>query len=177
MRTGLNRFNLFREYHHRPSHDPDHSMPEDELSNRHAVQPAEINLIPHAESRRPPWPFQNMSIYLLMEWMVTGGNRKSIGEVDRLARDVLGSKDFRVHDIADFSARTESKRLDLAEEHNSGSPFSGDGWMEKSVHIMVPTGRKNSEGLGQPFTVPGLYMRSLCQVMKSALVDITSRRF
>jgi hypothetical protein len=177
MRTGQNRFGLFREYHHRPSYDPEHSMPEGELSNRHRAPPAQIDHVPREELHPPPWPFKNMSIYLLMEWMVTGGNRKSIGEVDRLARDVLGSKDFRVHDIADFSARTESKRLDLAEEHNSGSPFSGDGWMEKSVHIMVPTGRKNSEGLGQPFTVPGLYMRSLCQVMKSALVDITSRRF
>jgi len=174
MRTGQNRFGLFREYHHRPSYDPEHSMPEGELSNHHRAPPAQIDHVPREELHPPPWPFKNMSIYLLMEWMVTGGNRKSIGEVDRLARDVLGSKDFWVYDIADFSARTESKWLDLAEEHNSGSPFSGDGWMEKSVHIMVPTGRKNSEGLGQPFTVPGLYMRSLCQVMKSALVDITS---
>ena len=177
MRTGLNRFNLFREYHHRPSHDPDHSMPEDELSNRHAVQPAEINLIPHAESRRPPWPFQNMSIYLLMEWMITGGNRKSIGEVDRLARDVLGSKDFRLEDIANFSAHKENKRLDSSEQHDPSSPFLGDGWTEKSVRIAVPTGQKDSEGLGRPFTIPGLQLRSLCNVMKSALADITSRRF
>src|SRR5882672_8713026 len=177
MRTGLNRFGLFREYHHRPSYDPDHSMPEDELSNCHAAQPAEINLIPHAESCRPPWPFQNMSIYLLMEWMITGGNQKSIGEVDRLAKDVLGSKDFRLEDIANFSAHKENKRLDSSEQHDPSSPFPGDGWIEKNVRIVVPTGQKDSEGLGQPFTVPGLQLRSLCKIMKSALADITSRRF
>jgi hypothetical protein len=177
MRTGQNRFGLFREYHHRPSYDPDHSMPEDELSNCHRAPPAQINHVPREESRLPPWPFQNMSIYLLMEWMITGGNQKSIGEVDRLAKDVLGSKDFRLQDIANFSAHKESKRFDSADQCDSGGPFSGDGWIEKSVHIMVPTGQKNCEGLGQPFTIPGLYMRSLCQVMKSALVDITSRRF
>jgi hypothetical protein len=109
-----------------------------------------------------------------MEWMITGGNQKLISEVDRLAKDVLGSKDFWLHDIANFSARTESKRLDLAEERNSGSLFPGDGWMEKSVHIMVLTGRKNSEGLSQPFTIPGLYMHSLCKV--SPFSDLTRCR-
>jgi len=176
MRTGLNRFGLFREYHHRPSYDPDHSLAEDELSNCHPAQPAEINSIPRAESRPPPWPFRNMSIYRLMEWMITGGNQKSIGEVDRLAKDVLGSKDFRLEDIADFSARAENKRFDLSERHDAGSPFSGDGWTEKDVCIMVPTGQKD-QGFGLPFTIPGLQLRSLCNVMKSALADITSQRF
>ena len=177
MRTGRNRFGLFREYHHRPSYDPDHFMPENELSNCHAAQPAEISSIPRVESRLPPWPFQNMSIYLLMEWMVTGGNQKSIGEVDRLAKDVLGSKDFRLKDIANFSAHRENKRLDSSEQHDVGSPFSGDGWTEKNVRIKVPTGQKDSKGLGQPFIVPGLQLRSLCNVMKSALADVTSRKF
>jgi hypothetical protein len=177
MCTGQNRFGLFREYHHRPSYDPDRSIPEDELSNCYPAQPAQMNPAPRAESHPPPWPFQNMSIYLLMEWMVTGGNQKSIGEMDRLAKDVLNSKDFRLKDIADFSARSENKRLDLAEQHDAGSPFSGDGWIERDVCIMVPTGRKDSEGRGWPFTVKGLQLRSLCKVMKSALVDVTSRRF
>jgi hypothetical protein len=118
-----------------------------------------------------------MSIYLLMEWMVTGGNQKSIGEVDRLAKDVLNSKDFRLKDIADFSARTENKRLDSAEQHDAGNPFSGDGWIERDVSIMVPTGRKDNEGRGLPFIVQGLQLRPLCKVMKSALADITSWRF
>jgi hypothetical protein len=177
MRTSQNRFGLFREYHHRPSYDPDHSLSDDELSNHHPAQPPQTSLVPRAESHPPPWPFQNMSIYLLMEWMVTGGNQKSIGEVDRLAKDVLNSKDFRLKDIADFSARKENKRLDLAEQHDVGSPLSGDGWIERDVRIMVPTGEKDNEGRGWPFTVHGLQLRPLCEVMKSALADITSWRF
>jgi hypothetical protein len=174
MRTVKNRFGLLREYRHRPSYDPDCSIPEDELSNHHTAQPTKIN---HGKSHPPPWPFRNMSIYLLMEWMITGGNQKSIAEVDRLAKDVLGSKEFRLEDIANFSARNENKRFDSAEQHDSGSPFLEDGWVERSVCIRIPTGQKDSQGLGLPFTVPGLHLRSLCNVMKSALADITSKRF
>jgi hypothetical protein len=177
MHTSKNRFGLFREYHHRPSYDPDHSMQEDELSNHHTTQPADTIPTFQRESHPPPWPFQNMSIYLLMEWMITGGNKKSISEVDRLAKDVLCSKEFRLDDIADFSARKENKRFDLASQHDEGSPFFGDGWVERNVHISVPTGQRDSQGLGQPFTVPGLFLRSLCGVMKSALADATSRQF
>jgi hypothetical protein len=177
MHTAKNRFGLFREYHHRPSCDPDHSVQEDELSNYHATQPADTNPTSQRGSHPPPWPFQNMSIYLLMEWMITGGNQKSISEVDRLAKDVLCSKEFCLDDIADFSARKENKRFDMADQHDKGSPFSGDGWVERAVHISVPTGRRDCQGLGRPFMVPGLYLRSLCNVMKSALADATSRRF
>jgi hypothetical protein len=112
-----------------------------------------------------------------MEWMITGGNRKSIGEVDRLTKDVLGLKDFRLEDIANFNAHKVNKQLDLSKQHNPSSPFPGDGWTKKNVHIVVPTGQKDSEGLGQPFTVPGLQLWSLCKVMKSALADITSQHF
>ena len=175
MCTRQNRFGLFREYHHRPSYDPDHSLPDDELSNHHPAQPPQANCVPRVESHPPPWPFQNMSIYRLMEWMVTGGNQKSIGEVDRLAKDVLNAKDFRLKDIADFSARKENKRLDLAD--GADNPLSGDGWIERDIRIMVPTGQKDNEGRGWPFTVQGLQLRPLCKVIKSALVDITSQRF
>jgi hypothetical protein len=77
MRTCQNRFGLFREYHHRPSYDPDHSMPECNLLNHHRAPPVQIDHVqPCEELHPPPWPFKNMSIYLLMEWMITGGNRK-----------------------------------------------------------------------------------------------------
>ena len=129
MHTVKNCFGLFREYHHRPSYDPDHSVQEDELSN-HATKPADTIPTSQRESHPPPWPFQNMSIYLLMEWMITGGNQKSISEVDRLAKDVLCSKEFRLDDIADFSARKENQRFDKLAEQHEGSPFLGDGWVE-----------------------------------------------
>jgi len=113
MRTCSNRFGILREYPHRPSYDPDAFISEDDLSN-YPPPPAALNATEQLgeSSRVPPWPFQNMSIYLLMEWMVTGSNRKSVGEVDRLANKVLGSPHFNLADLAGFSARQENKRLD-----------------------------------------------------------------
>jgi hypothetical protein len=143
MRTVQNRFGLAREYPHHPSYDPDCSIPEDELSNHHIAHPTKIN---RGESHPPPWPFRNMSIYLLMEWMITGGNQKSIAEVDRLAKDVLGSKEFQLDDIAGFSARNENKLFDSVKQHDSGSPFLDDGWVERGVRITVPTGQRDSRG-------------------------------
>jgi hypothetical protein len=66
-------------------------MPENKLSIYHRAPPVQINHVPHKESHLPPWPFQNMSIYLLIEWMIT---QKLVGEVDQLAKNVLSSKNF-----------------------------------------------------------------------------------
>jgi hypothetical protein len=118
-----------------------------------------------------------MSVYLLMEWMITGGNKKSMGEIDRLANDVLGSKEFKLEDIAGFNAQRESKCLDLSEEDDLDSPYSHDGWIESTVHISVPTGSKDSDGRGKSFSVPGLHRRSLPAVMKAALTDCMARYF
>jgi hypothetical protein len=177
MRTDCNTFNILREYAHRPSYDPDSFLSEDDLSNYPGQCPSNSAESAPPSLRPPPWPFQNMSIYLLMEWMITGSNKKSIGEVDRLASDVLGSKDFNLEDLAGFSARRENKRLDLSEEDSPDSPYAHDGWLESSVEISVPTGSKDSSGRGALFTVPGLHHRPLLSVMKNALVDVTARYF
>lgn len=175
MRTCPNSFGILREYSHRPSYDPDTSVPEDDLSNYPAPQP-----IPPSDSalehhHEPPWPFQNMSIYLLMEWMITGSNNKSVGEMNRLA-NILRAKEFKPADLADFSASRENKHFDLSEQSLPDNPYSRDGWVESSVCISVPTGLKDG-GRGMPFSVPGLHRWSLLSVMKAALTDITSKRF
>lgn len=102
--TGYNRFGLFREYKYRPSYDPDSAVDEDDLAGRQAPQPPLVNEV----AKPPAWPFANMSTYLLMDWMFTGSNCKSIGEIDRLAKDVLSSKDFHPEDLSGFSARREN---------------------------------------------------------------------
>jgi hypothetical protein len=176
MRTGLNRFRILREYPHRPSYDPDSSIPVDELSNSTStrIAPVESPNTSHAA----PWPFKNMSIYLLMEWMTTGSSQKSIGEVDRLVRDVISHSKFRAADLAGFNARHENKRLDVSEDVDSDiTPFSRDGWVPSTVHIKVPTGIRDPEGGGQDFAVVDLYHRPLLGVMKAAITDIAARRF
>jgi Plavaka transposase len=178
MRTCSNRFGILREYSHRPSYDPDAIISEKDLANYHpppAVPNADDQLAIQP-SRVPPWPFQNMTVYLLMEWMITGSSRKSVGEVDRLASDVLGSTQFNLADLAGFSARQENKHLDDSDDVPD-SPYSFDGWVESEVQISIPTGLKDDGGEGRVFSVPGLHHRSLLSVMKAALTDVTARRF
>jgi hypothetical protein len=177
MRTKSNEFGLLREYPHRPSYDPDSFISEEHLSNYSARRPTETPETAPSSVHSPPWPFRNMSIYLLMEWMITGGNKKSIGEVDRLANEVLGSEQFKLEDLAGFSARQENARLDLSDKHDIDSPYTHDGWIESTIQISVPTGSKDSSGRGQPCFVPGLHHRPLLGIMRAALADPTARFF
>lgn len=112
-----------------------------------------------------------------MEWMITGSNQKSVREMDRLAKDVLGAEDFKLKDLAGFSARQENIQLDNSERDSTDTPYSCDGWVESAIEISVPCGLKDNDGLGRPFSIPGLQHRSLLAVMKAALADVTARRF
>jgi hypothetical protein len=177
MRTVPNRFGILHEYPHRPSYDPDTFVPHEDLSNYQG--PASVEQPPGVEgdAHAPPWPFTNMSIYLLMQWMITGGNQKSVGEVDRLAAEVLTAKEFKPEELTGFSAWKENRRLDKSDAADPDGPYSKDGWVETDISISIPTGVKDAQGRGQLFSVPGLHYRSLLGVMKSAITDITAHRF
>ena len=43
---------------------------------------AHSNMEEHGKHPPPPSPFASMTVYLIMEWMITGGNQKLMGEVD-----------------------------------------------------------------------------------------------
>lgn len=116
-----------------------------------------------------------MTTYLLMEWMITGSNQKSQSEIDWLAKHVIGSSEFRPQDLALFSAHAELKRLDSSETSDNQNIFASDDWTETDVTIPVPTGSKQQTS--QDFTIPGLHYRSIIDVLKAALSDITSRKF
>jgi hypothetical protein len=177
LRTGLNRFGMLREYPYRPSYDPDSFVSPDSLSNSRKPNPPEQPLIPpNNETHAPPWPFANITIYRFMEWATTGSNQKSHGEVDRLAKDVIGAPDFKVEDLAGFSAHREYKRFDSSEPSGDKVPFSGDNWRESTVHISIPTGIRDPSGIGQEIAIPELHHRSLVAVMKAGLEDISARK-
>lgn len=177
LRTGINRFGLLREYPHRPSYDPDFVVSLEQLSDRATLKAADDEPHPDPSPFAAPWPFKNMSIYLLMDWMTTGSSKKSIGEVDRLAKDVLCAKEFTLEDLHNFSAQRENKRLDDSGLNPQKLPFAGDNWLESNVAISIPTGLRDKDGRGANFSVPGLHHRSLLAVMKAALADVTARRF
>ena len=122
----------------------------------------------------PPFPFQNMSTYLLMEWMITGNNQKSSGEVDHLVNDVFLADEFQAEELVGFNACCANKELNDSEKIGAGMPYMGDGWHEADIDIDIPLGAKSTMGLGQSFSVPGLHYCSLISVMKSALTDVTA---
>lgn len=178
LRTGTNRFGILREYPHRPSYDPDDFVSIEDLSNISRLRSAPAGGGGgHTSTKSPPWPFKNWSVYLLTDWWNTGSSQKSSGEVDRLVTEVLGAKEFQVEDLAGFKAQRENQRLDYPNTEGQGFPFSGDGWTETVISISVPTGFKDPNGQGQSFAIPGLHHRSLLDVMKAALADVTALRF
>lgn len=178
LRTATNSFGLLREYPYRPSFDPDASVPLEDLSNYTSLT---LNDKPpptdaSQPSLPPPWPFKSMTVYLIMEWMITGSNQKSLGEVDRLA-SIVTSPDFDVDELAGFSASGASHLLDRSENKKGEGPYVGDTWRETPIEISIPLGSKSTSGLSQKFSVPGLHYRPLLGVLKSALADVTALRF
>ncbi|KZP26571.1 hypothetical protein FIBSPDRAFT_781724, partial [Athelia psychrophila] len=121
-----------------------------------------------------------MSVYLLMDWMHSGSSRKSVGEVDRLAK-VLSHPEFTLEDISGFSARKQNNHFDAFDdqgaENSEDQSRPGDGWKHSTVEISIPTGEKDPSGNGHSFTVHGLHHRPLLGVMKAAVADASSRWF
>jgi hypothetical protein len=78
---------------------------------------------------KPPWPFANMSQFLLMNWHVNGSSQKSEHELNLLAKKVIGHPEFKSEDLASFNAHQEHKKLDSARETvAAGTPSQQDGW-------------------------------------------------
>jgi hypothetical protein len=176
LQTTTNCFGLLREYPYRPSYDPDFLVSPEELSDRAVVKNTVSKQHTEQVSFSPPWPFENMSTYLLMEWVNTGSSKKSNAEVDRLVKEVIGAKEFRVDDLRGFNIQRENKRIDTCSSRHM-PPFGHDGWFETDVAISIPTGVRDPNGKGATFSIPGFHHRSLLAVMKSALHETMARRF
>ncbi|KZP28578.1 hypothetical protein FIBSPDRAFT_728633 [Athelia psychrophila] len=183
--TGANKFGLWREYPHRPSLDPDQFVPATDLRPGQTSTSTAVS-----KPRARYWPFRNMSIYLLMDWMHSGSSMKSVGEVDKLSNEVLSHPDFKLEDIAGFSARTQNKVFDASDKPDAESSgdqdphdaMPGDGWIESTVDIMIPLGEKHHSEKERcekerRLTVHGLHHRPLLSVMKAAVADASSRWF
>lgn len=166
FRSAVNGFHVLREYFHRPSYDPDFQTRLEDLAN--FQHKSLIDPPPPTSSPPPPWPFENMSKYLLMNWFHSGGDLKSEGEVNRLVKEVITASDFRPEDLGDFSVHKANIALDKARVENAhqDTPFSFEGWQEVSVDLEIPVPQKYA--LPKTFQVPGLFRRSLVDVIKEA---------
>jgi hypothetical protein len=161
FRTAANQFGVLRHYFHRPSYDPDDFVRAQDLANFDTSS----TLPPPARAYVPPWPFDNMSKYLLMNWCHSGSSQKTEQEVTRLVKEVIMSPDFLPSDLTDFNAHRENKRLDDAKTGpaEQTTPFTGDDWHEVAVEIDVPVLEKNKGP--QKYPIHSLHRRSIIQVI------------
>jgi hypothetical protein len=177
FRTGVNQFGILREYLHRPSYDPDAFIEPKDLANFATDPTPSFQLAGRSPPPSPPWPFENMSKYLLMTWYNSGSSQKTEKELTRLAKEVIGAPEFNPEDLANFDAHRENQRLNnvLSAEGGIHSPFSHDGWHEVTVEIDVPVPVINTPP--RKFAVPGLHHRSIIQVIKETWGAPTSLQF
>jgi len=175
--TSFNRFGIAHSYRHRPSYDLDAFLTIDQLSDNHDDEaPLPIPSTPHALPS-PPWPWKNMSIWKLMNWMLTGGRQKSEAEVTRLA-NILQADDFNPHDLQGFNAHTQMKLFDNSESSLDENNLQWqDGWQETLVHIEVPTQERNPNGNGRRFTIGGLFHWPLTDVIHAVFAGENAKWF
>lgn len=177
LATSLNPFRIWRAYMHRPTYDPDASVPLDDLSSRFRRLRPDNDVAAQPEPKdtqyAPPWPFRSMTVYRLMSWLNTGSGSKSEAEADRLVDEVVMADDFVPEDLRGFSANRENRRLDQAKQNESDSPL--EGFKEASVNIEVPSG--SSDIPSKMFAVPGLFHRDLLDVIRTAFADPLASKY
>jgi len=123
-------------------------------------------------------PFLNATIFYLMNWLYSGSNTKSIGELDRLVKEVILADDFSKDHLKNFSAAHEPNRPD-SEDPNK-SPFSGEnGWKTSTVKLSLPAEgvMHDSEASAPTLDVPNVYHRSLVSTIISVLQDESAKLF
>ena len=114
-----------------------------------------------------------------MNWYQGGSNKKSLGEVDRLVKEVILADDFKRDDFIGFRASREVRRLDDQGREPQSRFFAEDGWVETSVNISLPADgiSQVSEAHAPQFAVPGLFYRPLMEVIRAALHDTAAEHF
>ena len=183
--TAFNKFGITHDYRHRPSYDPDTLLSVLDLSDLPRHHEADLNGAPEScdnryrpsGERALPWPWANMSIWQLMTWKLTGNSQKSNGEVTCLVRDVIQAVDFDVDDFTNFDVSTLLKRLEDEVTPDTTTVFDRDGWREEAPEIIIPTCKKQQEGNGPSFCVPGLMYQSLTAMIKTAFSEPIARWF
>ncbi|KIJ50055.1 hypothetical protein M422DRAFT_160141, partial [Sphaerobolus stellatus SS14] len=117
------------------------------------------------------WPYPNISSWRLGSWFWGQGDTKSRAGFKDLVNNVLLAEDFNLDDIQDIPW---DKINDLLAQISPTAP-EGEGWVETSVDIEVPTGVKKKAGeqaqnrprAAKTFTVPGLWYRSIPALISS----------
>ncbi|PPR02076.1 hypothetical protein CVT24_011174 [Panaeolus cyanescens] len=129
--TEINEFGMYRVYPTMPSREVEEN---EELINDPSQQDIHSKGI---------WaPFLNATVYKLFRWFYTGGNTKSVAELQRLVDDVLDQPDYSATDIHGLKITTVLANLDSHDP--TISPFAlEDGWKKSTVAIPLPCRKKS----------------------------------
>ncbi|KAK7020396.1 hypothetical protein R3P38DRAFT_3549619 [Favolaschia claudopus] len=195
IKTAMNSFGLYREYPRIPTHDPDGTISLDDLSDipkptqstsaaSNPSLPAALasspdSSLPSQSHSNPYFPFPSSTAYGITNWMWSGSPMKSMEEGIKLL-EFLKSDAFRKEDVADLNLVKETQRLDQYMASGADGTAGRDGWKEVSVDIQVPDGKPHLPNGSSPiplYTVPGLFLRPLSEVIRSAILNGISRRF
>lgn len=125
-------------------------------------------------------PFLNATVFRLMNWFYSGSSAKSVAELQSLVDDVLLAPDFDLSDLQDFNARRELRRLDEVanSDDKSGRLEGRNGWQEGIIKITLPCEKVCQKEAEAPvLEVPGVFYRSLVEVITTALQDEASKSF
>ena len=188
--TKPDEFGLYRVYISYPSSNPDDVQ---DLTDR--CDAPGLSTVP--KSHAPKWwagfgravpdlaqkacndvfvPFLNATVFRLMDWFYSGSPSMSVANLQSLVDGVLLAPDFKVSDLKDFNARRELRRLD--EEGESVRLVNRNGWQESTVNIKLPGEKVNRKEADAPILeVPGVYHRSLIEVITTALQDDSAKSF
>ncbi|KIO26094.1 hypothetical protein M407DRAFT_24651 [Tulasnella calospora MUT 4182] len=146
--TLRNAFNVFREYKSLPLRIPDEGAPLESF----AVENVALDTENLAEKLKEAIkPFDNMSTYRLGHWYHNCGGVLSRSNLAALIADVLKAEDFRKDDLPGTStidklnAALDELDIGKMESEEPGERVGGDGWVEESVRIEIPTGVKQAE--------------------------------
>ncbi|KIO30648.1 hypothetical protein M407DRAFT_20363 [Tulasnella calospora MUT 4182] len=183
-RTLPNAFNIFREYKRLPLRIPDEGAPLEDFTIDYGSLDAESLADKLTEAIKP---FSNMSTYRLGHWYHNCGGVLSRNNLAALITEVLKAEDFNKDDLPGAATidklNTALDKLDIGNGgiEGTGEQAVGDGWVEESVRIEIPTGVKQSANsttsASHPYDIPGLLRRPLVEVIKAACQDNLARDF
>ncbi|KAF8154664.1 hypothetical protein B0H34DRAFT_860496 [Crassisporium funariophilum] len=188
FKTVTNDFGLYREYPSYPMKETDESEDLDNLCDSPGLVTAQtreqgqwwkvFGISRSFEGQGGLFaPFLNSTVFRLMNWFYSGGNVKSISELDQLVKEVLLADDFDRKHLKGFSATRELRRLDTADQK---SPFAKEnGWTTSTIKIPLPCEhvKHNSEASAPTLDIPNVHHRSIVKTIVSAFQDETANSF
>lgn len=139
--------------------------------------------MPELKARKDTFfaPFLNATVFRLMNWFYSGSSTKSVGELQSLVDDVILAPDFNISELGGFNAKRELRRLDGETNSNNSptGPFADQNrWRQSSVYVKLPCEKVlQKEDTAPLLEVPGVYHRSLTEVITTALQDVAAKTF